>query len=390
MNYIFLLVIFSFLTVLWLYGRSCLWRYVVYPSKGSSRSMLGWDLIFWSFHSVGFFYKMFPTPFWHTPLGTWIGRAGYFFMGLCWLLFVWGLFLDIMSWTVNYLNKKESAKDEDFDPSRRLLPQKALVFGGLGTVGAVSAIGVYHALTPKLYEVNIPLAKKFPGLKGLTITQISDIHIGPVLKKDFLETVVKRANAAKSDLIVITGDLIDGFVDQMRGELQSLKKLEAPMGVFYVTGNHEYYWGGEEWVEFVEAQGITALMNTHKILKYNGTDFCLAGITDMKAERFVTSHRSDPYKSLPIDNDDICKIMLAHRPKSCYQVQKVGAHLQLSGHTHGGQGIPWKFAVKLVQPFLAGLYDHKGMWVYVNRGTGFWGPPARAGIQSEITKLTIT
>ena len=375
--------------VIWLYGRSCLWRYIVSASRGNSRSMFIWDIIFWGFHSVGFFYRIFPSTFWHTPLGTWLGRCGYFFMGLCWLLVIWGILLDSLSWIVNFLNRRESQKDENFDPSRRLLPQKALAVGGLGAVGAVGAVGVYYALNPKLYEVDIPLAKKFPGLKGLTITQISDLHIGPVLKKDFLETVVAKANAAKSDIIVITGDLIDGIVSQMKGELEALSQLKAPMGVYYVTGNHEYYWGGQEWVEFVESKGIKALINSHELLKFKGTPFYLAGITDMKADRFLEEHRSDPYRSLPRLQDDICKIMLAHRPKSCYEVHKVGAHLQLSGHTHGGQGIPWKILVKIVQPFLAGLYNYKGMWVYVNRGTGFWGPPARAGIQSEVTKLTI-
>lgn len=359
--------------------------------------MFLWDIIFWAMHSVGFFYKLYPTTFWNEGFGSWYGKMGYFFMGLCWLICLWGLFLDVLSFTVDFLNKKKyrskSSEDEGEgeleNASRRLLPQKALAFGGLGVVAGAAALGAHHGLNPQIYNVDIPLSKKYPSLKGMTITQLSDIHIGPVLKKDFLDDVVMKANKLKSDVIVITGDLIDGKVPQMESQLQALKELRAPMGVFYITGNHEYYWGGESWVEFVKSCEIETLINEHRILNFKGTDFVLAGVTDMKAARFVEDHRFDPEKSLAGAPKDLCRIMLAHRPKSCYEVQKFGADLQLSGHTHGGQGIPWKFVVGLVQPFLAGLYDYKGMWVYVNRGTGFWGPPARAGIKSEITKLTI-
>lgn len=383
------IVIFLTLPAMWLYSRSCLWRHIVAPSKGESRSMFLWDFLYWGFFLASISYRYWPTPWWNSPIGASLGRMTYLFIGLVWLICVWGLFLDLLYWLVNKAHKKEVKENPDFNPSRRLLPQKALAYGGLGVVSGASLLGVYQGIFPKVYEVDIPLGEKFPGLRGMSITQLSDIHIGPSLKGDFLKRVVKKANALQSDLIVITGDLVDGLVSQLKDEMSPLKDLQAPMGVYYVTGNHEYYWGAKEWVEFVRSCQITPLMNSHRKLSYKGTPFYLAGVTDLRANRFLVEHASNPRGAFPSEAQDICKIMLAHRPKSCYEVVGTGTHLQLSGHTHGGQGIPWKFLVKVVQPFLAGLYHYKGMWLYVNRGTGFWGPPVRAGIQGEITKLTI-
>ena len=190
-------------------------------------------------------------------------------------------------------------------------------------------------------------------------------------------------------MVALTGDLADGVVEVLGKEAEPLTSLVAPYGKFFVTGNHEYYYNAEKWIAKVAEMGFIALINSNEIIHYKGKNILMAGITDYRAEHFIKHHRSDPMKAIQRNETSELKILLAHQPKSIFASAKAGFDIQLSGHTHGGQFIPWQLAIGIDQPYLAGLYTHDDMLLYVSRGTGYWGPPVRMGAPSEITILKL-
>jgi len=252
-----------------------------------------------------------------------------------------------------------------------------------------TAIGLFNARRrPRVVEVDVRLRDLPAGLHGFTITQISDIHVGPTIKRGFLERIVDQVNALESDLIAITGDLVDGSVPELALHVEPLARLQARHGSFFVTGNHEYYSGAAAWVSELRRLGLFVLENQHVVLHHQGVSFVLAGVTDYSAHHFEEQQRSDPMAALfGAPKNAVPKILLAHQPRSAAAAQAAGFHLQLSGHTHGGQFLPWNFFVRLQQPFTAGLHRLKDLWVYTSRGTGYWGPPKRIGAPAEITRL---
>jgi predicted MPP superfamily phosphohydrolase len=244
--------------------------------------------------------------------------------------------------------------------------------------------------TPTVTEVQVPIDGLPESLQGLRIAQISDLHIGSTIQRPFVEKVVAAVNAQKPDLIALTGDIIDGTVNQLAPHFEALTGLSAPLGRFYVTGNHEYYWEHEAWIAHVRSKGFTALTNSHAVIERGGAKIVVAGVLDFWAERNGGKEASSPSAALAgAPKDAAARILLAHQPKSALEATTLGYDLQLSGHTHGGQFLPWTVAVHGVQPFVRGLYRVGKMWLYVNRGTGYWGPPVRLGSPSEITLLTL-
>ncbi|MCG8492290.1 MAG: metallophosphoesterase, partial [Sneathiellales bacterium] len=205
----------------------------------------------------------------------------------------------------------------------------------------------------------------------------------------YVRGIVKRVNALHPDLIAITGDVVDGSVDQLSKDTAPLGTLEARHGVYLVTGNHEYYSGAEAWIDEFRRIGLTVLMNEHETLRHNGADLVVAGITDYSAAKIIPAHKSDPVAALDGSPEDAPKILLAHQPRSATAAEQAGFDLQLSGHTHGGQFWPWNHFVRFQQPFTAGLRRLGNLWVYTSRGTGYWGPPKRFGAPSEITLIKL-
>ncbi len=167
--------------------------------------------------------------------------------------------------------------------------------------------------------------------------------------------------------------------------LKPLKDLDAPRGVFFITGNHEYYSGVEPWLDEMQRLGLTVLLNDHRLLEQQNSKIVIAGVTDYSAGQFIPAHASDPHKAIQGAEAVPVKILLAHQPRNIFAAASAGYDLQISGHTHGGQYLPWKYLVTLNQPYIAGLHRHEHTWIYVNRGTGYWGPPLRLGVPSEIT-----
>ncbi|HWJ93916.1 MAG TPA: metallophosphoesterase [Telluria sp.] len=256
---------------------------------------------------------------------------------------------------------------------------------------AVTLVGFINARrVARVKQVEVPIAGLPPALHGYSIAQISDIHVGPTIKRPYLNAIVNRVNSLKPDAIAITGDLVDGSVRRLALHTEPLKRLSAPHGAFFVTGNHEYYSGAEEWIAEMRRLGLTVLLNEHVVRERDGAALMIAGVADYTAHHFNPAHRSDPQAAAAGAPEHVqVRILLAHQPRSAPAAAEAGFHLQLSGHTHGGQFFPWNFFVPLQQPFVAGLNRVRDLWVYTSRGTGYWGPPKRFGAPSEITLVRL-
>lgn len=249
----------------------------------------------------------------------------------------------------------------------------------------VSARATYEARIVELERVDIALQ----NLVGeYSIVQLSDIHIGGLIDEDFMCGVVDRVNALKPDAIVITGDLIDVKISQAGRVLDTLKNLHSTYGTFFIVGNHEYFHGIEAIMDAVKARGIKVLENESVYIGEKERGFYLAGVYDLVGYRFE-HHRPNLYRALEQTGKDSPIVLLAHQPLFIEEAEgKVD--LLLSGHTHGGQIYPFKALVRLQQPYLSGLHRHsEKTQIYVNKGTGFWGPPMRLGASSEITYIKL-
>ena len=255
----------------------------------------------------------------------------------------------------------------------------------------VAVYGYYQARrTPAVRRVEVPIENLPPALVGLRIVQISDLHVGSTIKAPFVERVVARVNELQPDLIAFTGDLADGTVERLAPHTTALAELTAPLGVYFCTGNHEYYSGVESWTEQARRLGFDVLSNEGRQIDCGGGRIALAGTTDFSAGEIVPDHASDPAKALAASDGADVRILLAHQPRSIEAASQADCHLQLSGHTHGGQFVPWKYVVSLQQPYIAGLHKFRDTWIYIHRGTGYWGPPLRLGAPSEIAVLTLS
>jgi len=276
------------------------------------------------------------------------------------------------------------------DPSRRVLLGRAIAAGvGVLATGA-AAWGVRTALGEvSILRHRVALKRLPASMEGLTIAQLTDVHVGPTIGREFIEYIVERTNALMPDVIVITGDLVDGDVSTLREHTAPLANLRAPHGVFFVTGNHEYYSGADAWIAELTRLGIRVLRNERVELRKGDDVIDLAGVDDWSSRQFGRGHGHDLSRALAGRDPTRECVLLAHQPKSIVEAAKLGVGLQLSGHTHGGQIFPWNFLVRLQQPYVAGLHRHDDAYIYVSRGTGYWGPPMRVGIPAEIAHLTL-
>lgn len=305
-----------------------------------------------------------PTPSWL----AWIGFpwAGILFMAAC---------LSLAGEPVRLL---ASVMDLGWAPGISL-------FSGLGLLGMIGA-GYWSARNPKLQRVEVRLADWPEHLQKFSIVQLSDVHVGHTIDQKFLEGLVARVNAEQPDLVVITGDLVDGTVEELRTAVAPLAQLRAREGVYFVTGNHEYFSGGPEWVAEIERLGIKVLRNER--VRVAGA-FDLVGVDDIFGN-MAPGHGMDLDRALEGRDLAVPAVLLAHQPVVATRAHDRGIALQLSGHTHGGQLYPFHHLVKLIQPWLAGLQQVGTMQLYVHRGTGYWGPPFRLGAPGEIARIEVS
>ena len=252
------------------------------------------------------------------------------------------------------------------------------------------ALSLWRAQSgPRVVHVRVPVRDLQPELEGFTVVQLSDIHIGRSLRRPFLERVVDVVNALEADLIAVTGDLVDGSVDDLRDDTAPLASLKATHGAWFVPGNHDYYSGVLPWIAEVKRLGLRVLLNEHHVIEHDGGGrLVVGGVTDHSQGASVTGHASDPHKAIAGAPENAFKLLLAHQPASAAEAAKAGFDLQLSGHTHGGQFFPGTLFAHLVFPFVRGLHKLGEMWVYTSSGTGYVGPRLRTA-SAEITKLVL-
>ncbi|MGC0205791.1 metallophosphoesterase [Streptomyces levis] len=269
-------------------------------------------------------------------------------------------------------------------PSRRLFVSR--VVGGAAAAAAVGTVGygTYGVLRgPQVKRVTVPLAKLPRGAHGYRIAVVSDVHLGPVLGRGFAQKVVDTINATQPDLIAVVGDLVDGSVKDLGPAAAPLAQLRARHGSYFVTGNHEYFSGAEQWVEEVRRLGLNPLENARRELPY----FDLAGVNDVAGEE--EGQGPDFARALGDRDRARACVLLAHQPVQIHDAVDHGVDLQLSGHTHGGQLWPGNLLASAANPTLAGLERYGDTQLYVSRGAGAWGPPTRVGAPSDITVIEL-
>ncbi len=323
---------------------------------------------------------------WAAPL-YWVAYGG---MGLFSLVFTGMVAAELGWFSARVSDKLAGTKILPEDGSRRVFFRQSMNLGVLGLAGMAGAFGVWRARRhPAVVAVEVPIKNLPEELDGYRIVQISDLHLGPTLSGKFLSRVVKTVNELKADMVAVTGDLVDGSTVHLRKHVEPLTDLASRDGTFFVTGNHEYYSGAEPWCRTIVELGLNVLNNAHAVITRGPSKLLVAGVTDYRAHTILPAHRSDPAVAVAdAPPCDAC-VLLAHQPSSCFAAKPHGFDLQLSGHTHGGQLFPWNFVVGCFHPFVKGLSPWGKGWVYVNSGTGYWGPPMRIGVPSEITVLTL-
>ena len=322
----------------------------------------------------------------HSPMSDHLAGAGFVAMGFFSSLLVLTLLRELTLLAAAaasiWLSGQEALLHQLHVWSAAAVPVVALFLTFVGFINARRRAVVRN--------VDVPIAGLPAQLHGFSIVQISDIHVGTTIKNGYVSRIVDAVNALDADMIAITGDLVDGSVQRLSSHTQPLRQLAARHGTFFVTGNHEYYSGANAWIAEMRRLGLSVLLNEHVVLEHDGEAVVIAGVTDYSAHHFDPAQRSDPAAAIAgAPTSAGVRVLLAHQPRSAFAAAKAGFDVQLSGHTHGGQFFPWNLLVKLVEPFAAGLHRLDSLWVYVSRGTGYWGPPKRFGAPSEITRLRL-
>jgi len=295
-------------------------------------------------------------------------------IGIIFLLFITTIIYQFFSklLTATTTNKK-----------RRNFFKKGLDITAVLATSSVNAKAIYNAKSIELEKVNINIKNL---KKSYAIVQLSDIHIARLIDQKFMKNVVSKVNLLNPDIVVITGDLVDTKIGYAKKALNELKNLKSKYGTYFIVGNHEYYHGISSIIGYIKTLNIRVLENENVYIGKKDKGFFLAGVYDVMGYR-VNNHKPDIKKALKGTKQGPT-ILLAHQPKFIEEVKNVD--LMLSGHTHGGQIMPFSLLVKLGQPYIKGLHQHnKQTKIYVNKGTGFWGPPMRLGASSEITYITL-
>ena len=390
--------IFAILILGFIYGYIG-WRLIFSAHLTMPRSLITWSILVLLFllNFTPFIIRYYNINLFFEHLLGWVSFS---ILGFISLVFLFLLIRDI-GWTLisstqkiyQFFNSKISSSEsvqKPSDPERRQFLIQTMNLGIIGLSLAATGYGFYEARRKSaIVELDIPLKNLPDNFHGFRIVQFSDLHVGITIKNGFVQTVVNQVKELNADLIAFTGDLADGTVKNLKNDVEPLKQLTAAYGKYFITGNHEYYSGALEWCEKAKELGFDVLNNENRTITKGNQKLTLAGVTDFSAGNFITDHLSNPGNALNGADSDGVKILLAHQPRSIFEASKAGYDLQLSGHTHGGQMIPWQFLTRLAQPYMEGLFKHQNTWIYVNKGTGYWGPPLRIGARSEITVLRL-
>jgi predicted MPP superfamily phosphohydrolase len=279
---------------------------------------------------------------------------------------------------------------DDREVSRRLFLSRSLaVTAGavaLGTVGT----GAVLAARPVVRRIPVVLPRLDPALDGLRIATFSDAHLSSMYRRDRVERLVDLVNAQQPDVVAIVGDLVDAPLEDLREDVAPLADLVSDQGVYFVTGNHEYFTDTEPWMRHLPTMGVDVLRNERVPIRRGGASFDLAGIDDrIAAGSGVPGHGADLDAALDGRDDAVPVVLLAHQPVMVDLARDAGVDLQLSGHTHGGQMWPFDYAIRLDQPVVQGLSRVGDTQLFVTSGAGFWGPPVRIGARPEVAVIEL-
>jgi len=335
---------------------------------------------------IGALLLLFPLVHWKSRtkgalepsrLRTLLQVLGFVSMGLMSWLLVVAVTRDLvllLLWTAQLTEKAATVSAQT-----KGLPALVVAF-------FLTLLGAFRALRgPRVKRVAVSIPGLPQSLRGLKIAQISDLHIGPTIRRSYVTHVVEMVASLAPDLTVLTGDIVDGGVKELEAHSEPLSKLGPKGSVFFSPGNHDYYSGFYEWQPALEQLGMKVLLNRGELVKFGTGSVWVAGVTDP-----VASQKPDAIAaSLGGEKADF-RLLLSHRPELAEAAEKAGFHLQLSGHTHGGQFFPWTYVAKRFHEFYLGLMKQGTMWVYVSPGTGSWGPPIRLGTTPEVTLVTLT
>ncbi|MEU3315233.1 metallophosphoesterase [Streptomyces sp. NPDC006662] len=267
---------------------------------------------------------------------------------------------------------------------RRVFVARVLGGAAVAAAGVTVGGGAYGVLRgPRVKRVRVPLARLPRAAHGFRIAVVSDVHLGPILGRAHTRRVVETVNRTQPDLIAVVGDLVDGSVHDLGPAAEPLRELRARHGSFFVTGNHEYFSGAQQWVDHVRELGLVPLENARRELPH----FDLAGVNDVQGEK---EGKGPDFQAALGDRDrSRTSVLLAHQPVVIHDAVRHGVDLQLSGHTHGGQLWPGNYVAELANPTVAGLERYGDTQLYVSRGAGAWGPPVRVGAPSDITVVEL-
>ena len=278
-----------------------------------------------------------------------------------------------------------------YKPENPFSASGRLAFGLFMTAVALSVIGVQQAIrVPDVRSVQISLKDLPTELDGFRIAQVTDIHASSLFRGDWVKAVVDKTNALAPDLILLTGDLIDGTSDKRAFDVEPFRNFRAKYGVFGTTGNHEYYSEFQDWMNVFQSLGLHMLLNQHVVIYHNDVPLVIAGTTDRASLRFGLQP-PDIKAALMDAPKEATTILMEHQPGNARENAVAGVNLQLSGHTHGGQIIGLRVVSQYVNNgFISGLYDVNGMSLYISNGAGLWnGFPVRLGCPSEITEIVL-
>lgn len=318
---------------------------------------------------------------------VWWVKPGYAWFGVSFLLVVAVVCVDLLRLGYQAISTLNGATIDHGE--RQALAHLVAVAGsilGLGTV----AIAFLEAARLRVKRVEVSLENLPMTLVGTTIVQLSDMHVGATVGRTFVQQVVTQVNALKPDIVAITGDLVDGSVEDLARHVSPLRDIESRLGTFFITGNHEYYSDAPAWCRHLNELGIRVLRNEHIALGPQGEHLYLAGVDDLQAERFPgLGHGPNVARAVQGRDPAHPLILLAHQPKVVIEAAKHNVDLQLSGHTHGGQLWPFNWLMRLQQPVVAGLGKFGRTWLYVSCGTGHGGLPLRLMSPPEVTLIVL-
>ncbi|WP_369140234.1 metallophosphoesterase [Modestobacter versicolor] len=325
-----------------------------------------------------------------------LGWVGFIWLGLAFYLFLAVLATEPIRVALRLFRRSRDEADADAD---RAAAERAAVLSRrrfLAVAAGAVAVGVagtgvaYANSAPVVRRVPVRIPRLDPALAGLRIVTFSDGHLSATYGGRRFERLVETVNAQRPDVVAIVGDLVDGDVDELREDAAPLADLVSEQGVFFVTGNHEYFVDTTGWLRHLPTLGVDVLRNERVPIRRGGASFDLAGIDDRTAAASgLPGHGADLDAALDGRDDDVPVVLLAHQPVMVEQARSAGVDLQLSGHTHGGQLWPFDYAILLDQPVVEGWSQQGDTQLYVTAGAGYWGPPMRVGARPEVTVIEL-